>query len=746
VTVTSPTGSGLEYSLDGSTYQTGITFTGVANGNHIIAVRNAAGCTTIGTIFSVTCGCINPPAVTLSSISGSTCVTSAVTVSGNTFGGSATSVSITGNGSGSLSPSSASSSPFTLIYTPAAGDAGKTVLITVTTNNPLGGACVAAIATYTLTVNAIPTAPTAGTFTYPTCSVSTGSVVLNGLPASGTWTLTRSPDAVITNGTGTSTTVTGLASGTYTFTVTSAAGCISVSSANVVINAQPATPTAPGVGTITQPTCVLSTGSVALSGLPSTGTWTVTRTPGSVTTTGTGSETTISEIPAGTYTFTMTNASGCISPSSGNVIINVQPGMPAAPSIGTITPPTCSLSSGSVVLFGLPSTGTWTLTRYTGGETTIGTGTSTTITGLSATTYNYTVTNAAGCISVLSVNVIIPVQPATPSAPVVGTITQPTLGVPTGSVVLSGLPSSGTWTLTRSPGEVTTIGTGASKTITGLPAGVFTFTVTSSAGCTSTASTEVIISTPGVPVLIITNPAAVCSPATVNLTAGGVIAGSTPGLTYTYWTDAGATIAYTTPSAATAGTYYIKGTTVSGYFDIKPVIVTVDQMPVANAGPDQVLEYVFGTTLDAQPVEEGSGVWSLVSSTAEFFDNTDPKTAVSGLSIGDNILKWTVTNGVCPASSDNVTITVHDLIIPTLITPNMDGRNDYFVLRGISTLGKTQLTIFDRNGTRVYNNPDYDNTWDGVDYNSNPLPDDTYFYVIKSENGKSLSGFIVIRR
>ena len=41
---------------------------------------------------------------------------------------------------------------------------------------------------------------------------------------------------------------------------------------------------------------------------------------------------------------------------------------------------------------------------------------------------------------------------------------------------------------------------------------------------------------------------------------------------------------------------------------------------------------------------------------------------------------------------------------------------------------------------------DYDNSWDGVDYNKKPLPEDTYFYVLKSENGKSVSGYVVIRR
>ena len=91
-------------------------------------------------------------------------------------------------------------------------------------------------------------------------------------------------------------------------------------------------------------------------------------------------------------------------------------------------------------------------------------------------------------------------------------------------------------------------------------------------------------------------------------------------------------------------------------------------------------------------------------------------------------------------------ITVNDLLVPTLITPNGDGRNDYFVLRGLESLGKATLLIFDRRGLKVYENNDYDNSWEGLDFNNNPLPDDTYFYVLKSTNGKSLSGYIVVRR
>jgi hypothetical protein len=116
-----------------------------------------------------------------------------------------------------------------------------------------------------VTINALPNAPVVGAITHPTCALAIGSVVLSGLPASGTWTLTRTgTSSATTTGTGTSTTISGLAAGTYNFTVTDASGCTSLASANVVINAQPATPTVPTVS-ITQPICTLSTGTLTVT-------------------------------------------------------------------------------------------------------------------------------------------------------------------------------------------------------------------------------------------------------------------------------------------------------------------------------------------------------------------------------------------------------------------------------------------------------------------------------------------------
>lgn len=75
----------------------------------------------------------------------------------------------------------------------------------------------------------------------------------------------------------------------------------------------------------------------------------------------------------------------------------------------------------------------------------------------------------------------------------------------------------------------------------------------------------------------------------------------------------------------------------------------------AFAGDDQQL-CVNETTLDGQ----GSGAWISVNAGPVFDNLNDPQTAVSNLSIGNNELVWTVTNGTCPPVSDTVVVFVDE--------------------------------------------------------------------------------------
>ncbi len=595
----------------------------------------------------------------------------------------------------------------------------------------------------------IPAAPVISATVQPSCTLSTGSVSLSDLPSEGNWTVRLYPGTRSFNGSGTTLTVDNIEAGTWYFTVTNAEGCTSGPSDDVVINDPPVVPSPPVPGEVTHPSCSSPTGTVQLSGLPSTGTWSVTRTPGDVVTTGSGSSTLIAGIPAGSYTFTVTNEAGCTSGPSSAVVIIQGPALPDAPVIGTVTQPSCNISTGSVFISGLPAPGSWTLIRHPDGATYTGTGVSTTLTGIQPGTYTFTVRGTSECTSLPSEEAIINPQPVTPTPPVPGTITQPTCDSPTGSVEITGLPAEGTWILTRFPGSITASASGTTFTVPGLNPGSYNFTVTNAGGCTSAVSADVIINQqPGpFPILVIHNPDPVCHPGTADLTRPAVTAGSTPNLTYTYWRDVQASVPMNTPAAAPAGTYYIRGTIPGGCSSVSPVTVSVLQPPVADAGPDQELTFVFTAVLDAsEPDEFSTGTWSVNYGTGTVSEPGDPKATVTNLSVGENRLVWTVTNGVCIPVEDELLITVSKIDIPSLITPNMDNKNDNFELRGIEVLGKVALTVFDRRGAFVYGNNDYDNLWHGTDYNGKTLPDDVYFYVITAENGLSISGYLYVRR
>jgi gliding motility-associated-like protein len=128
-------------------------------------------------------------------------------------------------------------------------------------------------------------------------------------------------------------------------------------------------------------------------------------------------------------------------------------------------------------------------------------------------------------------------------------------------------------------------------------AGVYQLVTTAVTGCADTVLVTVVIT--AAPVLVINNPAPVCAPATIDLTNAANTAGSSAALTYTYWQNANATIAYSNAATATSGTYYIKGISSLGCFDIKPVIVVNYPVPVVKADDDKTICESGSTIINA---------------------------------------------------------------------------------------------------------------------------------------------------
>jgi len=176
------------------------------------------------------------------------------------------------------------------------------------------------------------------------------------------------------------------------------------------------------------------------------------------------------------------------------------------------------------------------------------------------------------------------------------------------------------------------------------------------------------------------------------------------------------------------------------------VTVFVFNPPMADAGPDSEIRAQFETTLNARLAAGDKGYWSVVTGNGIFEDPQLPVTKVTGLEIGDNVFEWHVSNGICPEITDMVTIHVHDFLIPTVITPNGDGKNDFFQVKGILSYRSSELIVLNRWGEEVYHASPYLNLWDGVNQNGKELPEDTYYIILKFSDNDVRKGTLMILR
>ena len=424
--ITSVTGTMTNASAQlSSTAQTAtpstITFTPIAGNTGTVTLTlttddPAGTCTSASSTVVLT---VVSPATSNAGSAATICSGSSYTLAGSSVGGSANTGawsinSVTGtmtNASAQLSSTAQTATPSTITFTPIAGNTGTVTLI-LTTDDP-AGTCIAATSTVVLTI--VSAISLTATPTQIVCNGGKGSVILS---SSGATPLTYGGDAT-----------TNLSEGSYNYTVTDANGCTATASAT--ISAEPAAITL--TATPTQIVCNGGKGSVILSssgatpvvyggdattnlsegnynytvtdanGCTATASATINTEPAAITFTATptqivcnggkGSVTLSSSgatpltyggdattnLTAGTYNYTVTDANGCTATASAT--INTEPA--AITLTATPTQIVCNGGKGSVIL---SSSGATPLTY--GGDAT---------TNLSAGNYNYTVTDANGC-------------------------------------------------------------------------------------------------------------------------------------------------------------------------------------------------------------------------------------------------------------------------------------------------------------------------------------------------------------
>ena len=262
----------------------------------------------------------------------------------------------------------------------------------------------------------------------------------------------------------------------------------------------------------------------------------------------------------GTYYIKATNSFNCFTISPVVVTINPLPVFTVTNPAAVCSPSTVNITNAVSGTVGLVYT-YWNDSAATVLQTNPG--------AIAASgTYYIKATNSFGCFIISPVVVTINPIP-------VFTVTNPAAVCSPNTVSITNV-ASGTTGLTYTYWNDIAATNGIINPGAIAASGTYYIKATNSFGC-STINPVVVTINP-LPVFTVTNPAAVCSPSTVNITTA---ASGTAGLTYTYWNDNAATNGIVNPSAiAASGTYYIKATNSFGCFIISPVVVTINPLPV----------------------------------------------------------------------------------------------------------------------------------------------------------------------
>lgn len=423
---------------------------------------------------------------------------------------------------------------------------------------------------------------------------------------------------------------------TTTYTVTYQDVCSSQSvTSSVTINVTPAAvagsatiaPTSICAGQTTTLTLTGSTGAIQWQSAPGpTGPWT--NVAGATTT-----PYTTGPLTATTY-FRAVVTGGCGTAVSNSVAVAVSP----APNL-VVTPPSSTICPGGTVTFTASGANSysWNTTPATTGNT---------LTLTPASTTTYTVTGfGVSCSTQVAVTVTVAPLPVANAGPDVSICTG-------SSTTLSGSGGvSCAWTpanMVITPNNCSTI-TAPAATQT------YTLTVTNAQGCTAT--DQVTVSVNPLPPVSAGPDASICVGSSATLNASGAA-----NYTWSPATDLSCTnCASPVASPLTTTTYVVTGVDANGCMSTDTVVVAVNQIPVANAGPDAIVCNNGSTTLNAS----GGGTFTWFPNNGSLScTNCASPVATPTATTTYTVM---VANGSC-TDTDSLTVTMSSSMTTTVTT------------------------------------------------------------------------------
>jgi gliding motility-associated-like protein/uncharacterized repeat protein (TIGR01451 family) len=163
--------------------------------------------------------------------------------------------------------------------------------------------------------------------------------------------------------------------------------------------------------------------------------------------------------------------------------------------------------------------------------------------------------------------------------------------------------------------------------------------------------------------------------------------------------------------------------------------------------------YVSSTTTNGT-YSPSTGVWTIGSLNNGATDILTITATVN--STGDYVNTAIITgNELDPISINNVSVIETFpwyFFIPEGFSPNGDGINDLFVIKGINNYPANTINIFNRWGDKVFEASPYQNTWNGkctigLRVGGDDLPIGTYFYILNLGDGSDvIKGTIYLNR
>lgn len=424
--------------------------------------------------------------------------------------------------------------------------------------------------------------------------------------------------------------------------------------------------------------------------------------------------------PSATTVYTINGTAGsCNGSNTSTVTVN---------SVPTLTATSASICSGETATISVSGANTYTWSN--GNQTN-----SQSLSPALTETFTVTGTSAEGCISV----------------PVTSTITvnfTPTLTVNSPSIC-SG--QSATLTVNGASSFTWSTNQNGSSIVVTPPVNATYSVVGANGNCFSTIDATVLVSqTPTI--AAISAASGGCAP--VCVTFVNTPTNSDELISYNFGDGNSSSSANPVHCYSVSGTYSTSVSvtnTVSGCSFNYPIAapIVIEDTPIADFSFSNTNEIIVGDVIETSNSSVNSNTydWLICGSQTSTLNTVSIATQDTGtccvrliarnINCIDTVIK-------CIKIADNPKIE-----IPNVFTPNNDGNNDVFIIKGRS-IKTFSCIIYDRWGLKIIELASINNGWDGKHANGNIAADGTYYYIINYTDSKGVSktekGFLSLFR